>query len=67
MSDIAGRVQVIVCYTKCWSCMAGECPTGWHTWADDEDTDHAIKSGRPDPATQRCGCYCQRNAQDARV
>ena len=60
MSDIEARAQVIVCYTKCWPCQFGEHTAEWHTRADEEDIDHAAKTGRPDPSTSRCGCYCQR-------
>jgi hypothetical protein len=50
--------NAIVCYAKCWPCNFGDCPGGWHTWADSDDVEHAAKTGRPDPSTQRCGCPC---------
>lgn len=51
---------VVVCLTKCWSCMFGEHhePPKWHTWADDEDIEHARQTGQPDPRSSRCGCSC---------
>lgn len=61
--DIAAAVEngtAIVCFAKCWPCQFGQCmdPPQWHTWADDEDTEHAAATGQPDPTTSRCGCPC---------
>lgn len=52
--------QAIVCYSKCYSCMFGLCPSPrrWHSWADDEDIAHAAEHGLPDPSDSRCGCSC---------
>jgi hypothetical protein len=51
---------VIICYTRCWSCQYGEhyAPPQWHTWADQEDVDHAKATGQSDPSESRCGCPC---------
>lgn len=51
-------MSVIVCYTRCWACMVGECPGGWHTWADAEDVANAEHMGHPDPRAQKCACAC---------
>ena len=61
---IAQRIQMIVCYTKCWSCQFGEHDKEWHTWADEDDIAHAANTGQPDPSDTRCGCYCQRNEKN---
>jgi len=46
-------------YARCWPCqLGGPCPGGWHTWADAEDIEHALKTGQPDPSDKRCGCPC---------
>jgi len=52
--------QAIVCYTQCWPCQFGEHykPKKWHTWADEDDVEHAKATGQPDPRFSRCGCYC---------
>lgn len=52
--------NAIVCMTKCWWCMFDSHfdPPKWHTWADDEDIEHARDTGQPDPRASRCGCYC---------
>jgi len=55
--------DIVVCYSKCWSCQFGEHTSEWHGWADEEDIAHAAETGQPDPSKQRCGCYCQREAQ----
>ena len=57
MSD-PGRIQI--CYSRCWACQFGEHydPPQWHTWADDEDVQHAAATGQPDPRSSRCGCPC---------
>ena len=53
-------VDIIICYTKCWSCISGFHfePPGWHTWADDEDIEHAKNTTGTDVTKQRCGCEC---------
>lgn len=51
----------IVHYNRCWSCVYGQHyePTPrWHTWADDEDIEHAMKTDQPDPSKSRCACEC---------
>jgi hypothetical protein len=43
---------------RCWPCMLSSChetPT-LHPWWDNEDVDHAAKTGQPAP-TGNCGCY----------
>jgi hypothetical protein len=57
--------SVMVCYSKCWGCMFNDHDPKWHTWADGDDVAHALSIGRPDPSSQRCGCYCQREATPA--
>lgn len=52
--------DVIVCLTRCGSCMFGYCydePT-WHSWAGPEDVAHAKATGQADPSDRRCGCDC---------
>lgn len=51
--------NAIVCYAKCWPCTANGHydPPQHHVWADDEDIEHARKTGQPEP-TGRCGCWC---------
>ena len=53
-------VDIIICYTKCWSCISGFHfePPEWHTWADDEDIEHAKSTTGTDVTKQRCGCEC---------
>jgi len=46
-------------YARCWECMLGSHPGGWHTWADDKDVIHALKTGQPDPSEKVCGCDCR--------
>jgi hypothetical protein len=61
---LANRPQdIIVCYSKCWPCNFGDHDKAWHTWVDDEDVAHALSIGRPNPSSQRCGCYCQKDAK----
>lgn len=48
----------VVHYARCWSCVTMQCPGGWHTWADEEDVEHALANGHPDPSDQICGCEC---------
>lgn len=52
--------SAIVCTTKCWPCQFGSHfdPPKWHTWADEDDVDHAAATGQPDPSKGRCGCRC---------
>ena len=52
--------KLIICYAKCWQCYASchYVPRRWHSWADDEDVEHAEKTGQPNPRTSRCGCWC---------
>lgn len=50
-------------YARCWPCSMGADsqhydPPAWHTWADREDVDHALKTGQSDPSKRRCGCSC---------
>ena len=59
--------SVLVCYTKCWSCQFGEHASEWHTWADGDDVAHALATGQADPSSQKCGCYCQKDAPPAGV
>jgi hypothetical protein len=49
-----------VCMAQCYACMFDSHynPPRWHTWADDEDTEHAKNTGQPDPRESRCGCEC---------
>lgn len=50
---------VIVCPSRCWSCMLRSCPGGWHSWADDsEDWERTVYLLGPDPRLQKCGCPC---------
>lgn len=58
--DAINSGQAIVCYSQCYSCMAGCCydPPRWHTWADQDDIEHAAQTGQPDPSDSRCGCRC---------
>lgn len=54
----------IITYARCWSCMFGEhyeTPT-WHGWADEDDVDHAERTGQDVEALrgQRCACECAR-------
>lgn len=53
-------MSVMLCLTKCWECLLGSHhdPPEWHTWADDEDIEHAAATGQPDPSKSRCGCPC---------
>lgn len=50
---------VIACYTQCWSCMFGQHydPPRMHGWANDEDREHAERTGQPEP-TGACNCHC---------
>jgi hypothetical protein len=50
------QIQAIVCYTHCYPCRFDEHhePPQWHTWADDEDIQHAKATGLPDPTQSRC-------------
>lgn len=50
----------VICYATCWACKFDQCydPPTWHTWADDEDIEHARKTGQPDPSDTRCACRC---------
>src|SRR5207344_1987472 len=48
------RVQ----YARCQECMWGQCPGGWHGWADKDDIEYAITTGQKDPIGQKCGCVC---------
>lgn len=52
--------NAVVCLSKCWPCMFDSHfdPPRWHTYADDEDVEHAKSLGLPDPSTKRCGCPC---------
>jgi hypothetical protein len=43
---------------RCEPCQFGLCPGGNHTWAGKDDIIHALRTGQPDPATQKCGCDC---------
>lgn len=57
-SGVAG-----VHYAKCWSCQMGADsqhfdPPRWHSWADEDDVDHARETGQPDPRDKRCACWC---------
>lgn len=45
-------------HTRCQDCMWGQCPGGVHDWADQDDIDHALATGQPDPSGQKCGCVC---------
>ena len=56
--------DILVCYSKCWPCNFGDHSKRWHTWADEEDIEHALSNGRPDPSSQRCGCYCQKEVAE---
>lgn len=59
--DAIARGDAIVCLTKCWDCSLDQwhqVPPKWHTWADNEDIEHAKNTGQPDPSTSRCGCPC---------
>lgn len=48
----------MVCLTRCWPCMCGQCPGGDHRWADEADIEHAVSIGKPETAEGRCGCPC---------
>lgn len=61
IARVAAAVETgsyMVCLTKCWSCMFGECPGGPHTWADLDDIAAALEHGKADPSTSSCGCPC---------
>lgn len=53
-------MSVWVCLSKCWPCNSGEHfePPQWHTWADEDDIEHAALTGQEDPSHSRCGCWC---------
>jgi hypothetical protein len=53
-------VSVMLCFTKCYPCQFGEHfdPPKWHTWASDDDIEHAKATAQPDPRFSKCGCYC---------
>lgn len=55
---IEGGVVQHVHWARCWPCMFGSHPGGWHRWADIEDVQHAAKKGLPDPSGGKCGCSC---------
>lgn len=52
--------NALVCLTRCEPCQFGWCPRPrhWHSWAGDEDIEHAKTTGQPDPRTSICGCSC---------
>lgn len=54
------RGDAIVCYAKCWPCQFGDHfdTQTWHTWADEDDVQHARDTGQTDPSESRCGCHC---------
>lgn len=56
-------LDVIVCYRKCWACTFDQHDPQWHTWADTEDVECAVRIGHPDPSSQKCGCSCCRDAE----
>lgn len=58
ISDAIKNGTAIVCYSKCWPCMLGQCPGGVHPWADTEDIEHAANTGQEDPSAGVCGCPC---------
>lgn len=43
---------------RCEPCQFGQHPGGNHTWANLEDVVHALRTGQPDPANQKCDCFC---------
>ena len=49
------RIQLV----RCQECMWGQCPGGPHDWADQDDIDHALKTGQPSPVGQPCQCVCK--------
>lgn len=51
---------IIICYSKCWSCKFGDHfePPEWHSWADEDDIEHAKETGQADPSTSKCACAC---------
>lgn len=52
----------MVSFTRCHPCLQGEHrePSEAHTWADDDDIQHALTRGLPDPRQSPCGCFCAR-------
>jgi hypothetical protein len=56
------RDGAIITYVRCEPCMYGSHqPNGeWHTWAGQEDIDHAKATGQDVPAILkvRCACDC---------
>ena len=54
-------MDVIVCYSRCWSCMCGQCydPPQVHPWWDEDDVQHAKATGQPAPEGV-CACPCAR-------
>lgn len=59
--------NAIVCYTKCWPCMADSHfdPPEPHTWGDLDDFEHAKATGQPEPGN--CGCWCAKDGQEPTV
>lgn len=55
---VAGEVQHVH-YERCFPCQTDGHfdPPQAHRWADEEDIEHARKTGQPEP-TGRCGCWC---------
>lgn len=52
------RDDGIIHYVACWDCLFNSCPGGPHDWADQDDIDHALKTGQPNPTGQPCNCTC---------
>lgn len=52
-------MNVIICYSRCWACMAGQCydPPKAHPWWDQEDAEHAKATGQAAPEGD-CACPC---------
>lgn len=48
-----------VCLATCWECKFGHCTDEWHSWADEDDSAHALAHGNPDPSSEQCNCTCQ--------
>src|SRR4051812_42301968 len=57
-NSVGVPTAVMVCFAKCWSCLTQQCPGGWHTWADEDDIEHARVTQQGDPTKSRCGCPC---------
>lgn len=51
-------MDVIVCLSTCYACKFGYCPERWHSWADQDDIEHALSLGKPNPSDRRCNCPC---------